>query len=116
MIRSLVDAAAGVSPFPSNTSTSREWIRALAEIVPKLGTIQRRVNPARAAKRSMLASLCLKLGGKSNPFGREARVTDFPDPPVCPPRVEGAFVADCRRPLPFAAYLTNHSIEAPRAR
>jgi hypothetical protein len=48
----------------------------------------------------MLACFGPRLGGESIPFGRHARVPDFPDPPVCPPRVEGACVADRRRPLP----------------
>jgi hypothetical protein len=46
----------------------------------------------------MLAWLRSEIGGESNPFGQTARETDFPDPPVCPPRVEG--VANHRRPLP----------------
>ena len=69
----------------------------------------------------MLASSGSELGGESIPFGREARVTDFPDPPVCPPRVEGAYVADRRRPLPFAGSglhpaPADRSFETARAR
>jgi len=69
-------------------------------VVPKLSTRETRINPTRAAKKSMLACGCSEIGGESNPFGRTARVPDFPDPPVRPPRVEGAYVADRRRPLP----------------
>ena len=48
----------------------------------------------------MLPSGRSEIGGESNPFGRKARVPDLPDPPVCPPRVEGACVGDRPRPLP----------------
>jgi hypothetical protein len=65
----------------------------------------------------MLASVCSELGGASNPSGCETHVADFPDPPVCPPRVEGAYVANRRRLLPFApAAVDVGSIEAVCAR
>jgi hypothetical protein len=89
--------------------------------MPKLGIIAQGANLYRASIGSVLAFVSSEFGGESNPFGREARVTDFPDPPVCPPRVEGAYVADRRRPLPFAAPAllitpAHRSFEAPRAR
>ena len=118
MICSIVNDQAGVSPFPSTPSVPRERIRERPADMPKLGIIAQSANRYRASIGSVLASASSELGGESNPFGREARVADFPDPPVCPPRVEGAHVVDRRRPLPFAARAhnqANRSFEAPRA-
>jgi len=113
MIRSLTET----SPAPHGSQRSPCAGRMIrVAVVPKMSTRNAGANPTRASRRSMLPCPGPKFGGESNPFGRHARVTDFPDPPVCPPRVEGAYVADRRRPLPSPLFPHDMGASSQRPR
>jgi len=99
MIRSFALSASEPAPRAPAPSFHCEPGLSRALVVPNMSTRKECIKGARAAKESMLAWPCPELGGESNPFGRQSRVTDFPDPPVCPPRVEGACVSYRPRPL-----------------